>query len=202
MYLILHIYLNIYLNNKISNKVNKYGGYVNFKLDENNENNKNNKNNEINENKTSASDKAHINKSKNENSLGLKKIFKKISIEVLFFFIVLLLLRVAPISAALPLNNFQEFQEFQIMSTISNTREILAQIGPILSAVLFIIAGIFYALGQLLPPEKKAQFHTTAINVIIGAIVIAVLSFAATSLATASTHLLSNFTTNSVNSTL
>ncbi|MGC8572059.1 MAG: hypothetical protein ACP5RI_01730 [Candidatus Micrarchaeia archaeon] len=91
---------------------------------------------------------------------------------------------------------------FQVMPLLSNVKSMLAQIGPALSAMLFIVAGIFYAFGQLLPPEKKAQFHTTAINVIIGAIVIAALSFASTSLATASTQLLSNFTSNAVNTTI
>lgn len=84
----------------------------------------------------------------------------------------------------------------QVSTQLDQVKTVLSQVGPALSAVLFIIAGVFYAIGQLLPPEKKAQFHTTAVNVIIGAIVIGVLSFASTSLATASTHLLSNFTTN------
>lgn len=84
----------------------------------------------------------------------------------------------------------------QVSTQLDQVKAVLSQVGPALSAVLFIIAGVFYAIGQLLPPEKKAQFHTTAVNVIIGAIVIGILSFASTSLATASTHLLSNFTTN------
>jgi len=69
-------------------------------------------------------------------------------------------------------------------------------IGPMLSAVLFIVAGIFYALGQMLPPDKKANFHTASINIIIGAVIVAVLSVASNGLAIASTHLLSNLTIN------
>ena len=84
----------------------------------------------------------------------------------------------------------------QVMPELGQIKGVLSQVGPALSAVLFIVAGVFYAVGQMLPPEKKAQFHTTAINVIIGAVVIGVLSFASTSLATASTHLLSNVTAN------
>jgi hypothetical protein len=133
----------------------------------------------------------------------IKKIrkIKKLPYEILFFFVALLFLKVVFIDAT-TVSLSANFQLFQIISTLSNIKQILSQIGPMISAVLFIIAGIFYALGQLLPPEKKAQFHTTAINVIIGAIVIAVLSFTATSLTNASTHLLSNFTTNAVNNTL
>ncbi len=91
------------------------------------------------------------------------------------------------------------YVSLQVLPVLGQAKMLLAQIGPTLSGVLFIAAGIFYALGQLLPPDKKAQFHTTAVNVVIGAIVVGVLSVASTSLATASTHLLSNFTANSVN---
>ena len=94
------------------------------------------------------------------------------------------------------INNSSAATSFTIMSQLNYIKLVLNQIGPALSAILFIIAGIFYAVGQLLPPDKKANFHTTAINIIIGAIVVAVLSVASTGFATASTHLLSNFTTN------
>ncbi len=86
----------------------------------------------------------------------------------------------------------------QIVSELSSIKGILSQIGPILSGVLFIVAGVFYALGQVMPPDKRANFHSTAINIIIGAIVVGVLSVASTSLATASSHLLSNVTSNSI----
>ncbi|MCL4374146.1 MAG: hypothetical protein M1360_03820 [Candidatus Marsarchaeota archaeon] len=82
----------------------------------------------------------------------------------------------------------------QILTTINSLKVVLSQVGPALSAVLFIVAGIFYAVGQMLPPDKKANFHTASINIIIGAIVVGALSVASTSLALASTHLLSNFT--------
>ena len=82
----------------------------------------------------------------------------------------------------------------QIISELVSIRFLLSQLGPALSAILFIVAGIFYAVGQMLPPDKKANFHTAAINIIIGAIVVGVLSAASTSLAMASTHLLNNIT--------
>ena len=81
-----------------------------------------------------------------------------------------------------------------LLSQLDYIKAVLAQVGPALSAVLFVVAGIFYAVGQMLPPDKKANFHTASINIIIGAIVVGVLSVAATSLALASTHLLGNFT--------
>lgn len=82
----------------------------------------------------------------------------------------------------------------QVISDIVQVKTVLGQLGPALSAMLFIVAGIFWAIGQMLPPDKKANFHTAAINIIIGAIVVGVLSFASTSLATASSHVLTNFT--------
>ncbi len=81
-----------------------------------------------------------------------------------------------------------------VVSEINGIRLILMQVGPSLSAVLFILAGIFYAIGQMLPPDKKANFHTAAINIIIGAVVVGALSVASTSLAIASTHLIGNLT--------
>ncbi len=87
------------------------------------------------------------------------------------------------------------YLNFDVINEISQVKSTLSQVGPALSATLFVIAGIFYAIGQLLPPDKKANFHTTAINIIIGAIVIGVLSMASDTLALASTHLLSNITT-------
>ncbi len=86
-----------------------------------------------------------------------------------------------------------------ILTQLDYIKSILTQVGPALSAVLFVIAGIFYAIGQMLPPDKKANFHTTAVNIIIGAVVVGVLSVASTSLAVASTHLLSNLTSGSAN---
>ncbi|MGC8776384.1 MAG: hypothetical protein ACP5P2_00320 [Candidatus Micrarchaeia archaeon] len=87
---------------------------------------------------------------------------------------------------------------FDIVSTLSYTQELLMHIGPMLSALLFVVAGIFYAIGQILPPDKRANFHTASVNIILGAIVVAVLAVASNSLALASTQLLSNITANSI----
>ncbi len=83
-----------------------------------------------------------------------------------------------------------------ILGTLNSVQQILMSVGPALSAVLFIVAGIFYALGQLFPSYKRATLHTMAIDMIVGAIIVAVLSVTANSFALASTHLLSNFTAN------
>ena len=83
---------------------------------------------------------------------------------------------------------------FDIIGTLTYIQTLLMHIGPLLSALLFIIAGIFYAIGQLFPSYQRASFHTTAIDIIIGAIIVAVLSVASNGFALASTHLLTNIT--------
>ena len=89
-------------------------------------------------------------------------------------------------------------QTLDIISTLNNIQGILMHIGPVLSAVLFVVAGIFYAIGQLFPGYKRANLHSASIDLIIGAIIVAVLSAASTGLAVASTHLLSNLSANSM----
>ncbi len=81
-----------------------------------------------------------------------------------------------------------------LIGSLTSIQQLLMQVGPILSGLLFIIAGIFYAVGQLLPPDKKANFHTTSINIIIGAVIVAVLSVTSNTLSIASTHLFTNLT--------
>ncbi|MGI0141984.1 MAG: hypothetical protein ACREBF_05060 [Candidatus Micrarchaeales archaeon] len=87
---------------------------------------------------------------------------------------------------------------FNVIATLNSVQQLLTQIGPMLSAVLFIVAGVFYAVGQMLPPDKKANFHTTSVNIIIGAVMVAILSVASSGFALASTHLLVNMTNASV----
>jgi hypothetical protein len=93
---------------------------------------------------------------------------------------------------------YASYFSLDIISTLNNVQQLLMHIGPMLSAALFVLGGIFYAIGQLFPSYKRASLHTMAIDIIIGAIVVAVLSVASTNLAIASTHLLSNLTSNSL----
>jgi hypothetical protein len=94
--------------------------------------------------------------------------------------------------------SYASYVSFDITGTLSRIQQLLMQVGPILSAMLFVLAGILYALGQLFPSYKRASLHTMAIDMIIGAIVVAVLSVASTNLAIASTHLIANFTSNTL----
>ncbi len=94
--------------------------------------------------------------------------------------------------------NAQSFVGLDIISTLNYIQNLLTRIGPILSAILFIVAGLLYAIGQLFPSHQRASFHTTAGDMVMGAVVVAVLSVAANGFALASTHLLSNVTMSNV----
>ncbi len=94
-------------------------------------------------------------------------------------------------------NAYAATVSLDIITTLTGIQSILAHVGPILSAVLFIVAGIFYAVGQLFPASKRANFHATSTDILVGAIIVAVLSVASNGLALASTHLLTNITINS-----
>lgn len=98
----------------------------------------------------------------------------------------------------LPAKSYAFSFSFDIITTLTNIQNLLAHLGPVLSAVLFIVAGIFYAIGQLFPATRRANFHATAIDILVGAIIVAVLSVASNGLALASTHLLTNITNGSV----
>jgi hypothetical protein len=100
--------------------------------------------------------------------------------------------------AAKPAYGFIPLPNLDILSTLSYVQALLMKVGPLLSAVLFVTAGIFYAIGQFFPSYKRASLHGMSIDMIIGAIVVAALSVASTGLAAASTNLLSNITSNSL----
>ena len=100
--------------------------------------------------------------------------------------------------AFLPGKSYAVSFSLDIVSTLTNIQNLLAHLGPVLSAVLFIVAGIFYAIGQLFPATKRANFHATAMDILVGAIIVAVLSVASNGLALASSHLLTNITNSSV----
>lgn len=90
--------------------------------------------------------------------------------------------------------NAESYVSLDIISTLNYIQTLLMHIGPLLSAILFVLAGIFYALGQLFPSYQRASFHTTAIDLIIGAVIVATLSVTSSGFALASTHLLTNIT--------
>ena len=69
------------------------------------------------------------------------------------------------------------------VSFLRSLQTTLQEIGPILSAILFVVAGIIYAFGQLQPAEGRGRYQSWAMGLVVGGFVVGALSFAAPALA-------------------
>ncbi|MDD5022857.1 MAG: hypothetical protein PHU63_01685 [Candidatus ainarchaeum sp.] len=67
-----------------------------------------------------------------------------------------------------------------IESLLTSISLSLMNIGPTLSLILILLAGIMYALAQAQPPEQRGKWVTWATNLLIGGIVLAVIVGGAT----------------------
>lgn len=66
---------------------------------------------------------------------------------------------------------------------LTSMKGTLTEIGPILSAIMFVIAGIIYAFGQLQPAESRGRYQAWAMGLIVGGFVVGALSLGADLLA-------------------
>lgn len=78
---------------------------------------------------------------------------------------------------------FSFLAKASIVSFLGDVKNSLVEIGPVLSSIMFALAGIVYAIAQLMPYYEKAKLHSIAINLIVGAIVVGVLTLSSGSLA-------------------
>lgn len=62
---------------------------------------------------------------------------------------------------------------------LSNIRDTLINIYPILSVILIILSGIMYGMAQMQPAEQRGKWQTTAIGLLLGGIIIAAIGFSA-----------------------
>lgn len=62
---------------------------------------------------------------------------------------------------------------------LTNIRDTLITIYPILSVILIIGSGIVYGLAQTQPAEQRGKWQTTALSILIGGIIIAAIGFSA-----------------------
>lgn len=62
---------------------------------------------------------------------------------------------------------------------LSNIRDTLINIYPILSVILIILSGILYGLSQMQPAEQRGKWQTMAMGLLIGGIIIAAIGFSA-----------------------
>ena len=57
-------------------------------------------------------------------------------------------------------------------TTITNIGSFLQSSAPTVSIILIILGGLTYGLAQMRPPESRGKWQTTAINLVIGGIII------------------------------
>lgn len=72
----------------------------------------------------------------------------------------------------------------------SNIAGFLTNIAPIISLILIILGGIVYGLSQTQPPEIRGKWQTAAMGILIGGIIIAAITGAATIIQSQSSNLL------------
>lgn len=83
-------------------------------------------------------------------------------------------------------------------SVLSDTKNSIIEIGPLLGSILFATAGIIYALAQFMPFDKKAKMITVAVNLVIGAVVVIVLTIGSDSLTSFAKQIVMNATNTSI----
>ena len=75
---------------------------------------------------------------------------------------------------------------------LSNIKDTLISVYPVLSVILIILAGITYGLAQMQPADHRGKWQTTAMGLFIGGVIIAAIGFAADSIFEKSKTLLSS----------
>ena len=61
----------------------------------------------------------------------------------------------------------------------SNIAAFLSNIAPIIAIILIILGGITYGLAQLQPPDSRGKWQTAAISMVVGGIIVAAITAAA-----------------------
>ncbi len=65
-------------------------------------------------------------------------------------------------------------------TTATNIATFLTTIAPVISLILLVLGGIVFGLAQTQPPETRGKWQTTAISMMIGGVIVAAISGAAT----------------------
>lgn len=86
--------------------------------------------------------------------------------------------------------NFKRGGEMGILDTLTGVENTLLAIGPIVSVILIVLGGLAYGLAQTQPSDQRGKYITTAYALIIGGIVVAAITGAASLIASNSATLL------------
>ena len=77
-----------------------------------------------------------------------------------------------------------------LVDSLTGVEGTLLQLGPIISVILIVLGGLAYGLAQTQPSDQRGKYITTAYALIIGGIVVAAVTGAATTIAGQSATLL------------
>jgi len=77
-----------------------------------------------------------------------------------------------------------------IVDVVVEIKKTLITLGPLVAVILVVLGGITYGLAQVQPSEKRGQWQSLAVGMIIGGIIVAAVVGAAELIATNSANLL------------
>ncbi len=77
-----------------------------------------------------------------------------------------------------------------IVSVVDSIQLTLLDLGPKISVILIVLGAIIYGLAQVQPAEKRGQWQSIAIGMVIGGIITAAIVGAASIIASSSATLL------------
>ena len=77
-----------------------------------------------------------------------------------------------------------------IETLLTSISDLLTTIGPTISLIMLLLAGIVYAFAQMQPPESRGKWITTAMGLFVGGIIVAAVVGGATIIRDTSMQLL------------
>ena len=77
-----------------------------------------------------------------------------------------------------------------VLDTLTGVQNDLIKIGPVVSVILLVLGGLAYGFAMTQPSDQRGKYITTAYALIIGGIVVAAITGAATTIAGQSATLL------------
>ncbi|MFA4982882.1 MAG: hypothetical protein WC588_01570 [Candidatus Micrarchaeia archaeon] len=77
-----------------------------------------------------------------------------------------------------------------VLDTLTGIESLLLQLGPVVSVILIVLGGLAYGLAQTQPSDQRGKYITTSYALIVGGVVVAAVTGAATMIASSSATLL------------
>jgi hypothetical protein len=77
-----------------------------------------------------------------------------------------------------------------LVDTLTGIKDVLLQVGPIVSVILIVLGGLAYGLAMTQPSDQRGKYITTAYALLAGGIVVGAITGAATLIAGQSADIL------------